>query len=133
MSIKNNRANEWPYLIVENKMLRNKDFYDKLTSKAQLLFFYLRSAYNPYKPDSVNKATNKIQVKLAYSYISKINGFHSYETINKALRELLNNGWIEIAEQGGKYGGQNAYYFPNQYGKFKNEKKNPHKKKKKRV
>jgi len=133
MAVENNRAKGWPYLLVENKMLRDENFYKILSAKAQLLFIYLRSAYNPRDPDydCINKATGKIQVKLAYSYISKINGFHSYATINKTLRELIENGWIEIAEQGGKYGSLNAYTFPNKYGAFKNEKKNPYKKKKK--
>lgn len=132
MSIQQNRSHNWPILIIENRMLRDKNFYQKLSAKAQLLFIYLRSAYNPHYPDSINKATNKIQVKLSYSYISKINGFHSYGTIRNALRELIDKGWIEITEQGGKYGGQNAYSFPNQYGKFKNGKNNPYKKKRKR-
>jgi len=132
MSIEQNRAITWPYLLVENRMLRDKEFYKALSAKAQLLFIYLRSAYDPRDPDSVNKATNKIQVKLSYSYISKIRGFHSYETIHKSFQELINKGWIEVTEQGGKYGGQNAYSFPNQYGKYVNGKKNPYKKKTKR-
>jgi len=131
MSIQQNRLQNWPYLLVENKMLRDKEFYKALSAKAQLLFIYLRSAYDPFDSDSVNKANGKIQVKLAYKYISKISGFHSYETIFKTFQELINKGWIEVTEQGGKYGGQNAYSFTNQYGKYVNSKKNPYKKKKK--
>ena len=131
--IEQNRAKTWPYLIIENKMLRDKEFYQELSAKAQLLFIYLRSAYDPYNSDSLNKATGKIQVKMSYSFISKINGFHSYETVRRAFQELIDKGWIEVTERGGKFGGKNAYSFPNQYGMFKNGKKKKSARRKKSV
>jgi len=104
-------------VLIKISMLRSKEFR-QLSPTAQLLWIYLRANFNPMNPDCTNRATGRDQVYLSYSEIKTVNGFHSSATISKAFKELIDNGWIQVAERGGLYAGPSAYYFIGPYGQF---------------
>jgi len=125
MSIVTNRKKS-PFVLIKIQMLRSPEFR-QLSPIAQLLWIYLRANYNPLNPECVNRATGRDQVYASYSELKTIHGFHSSATISKAFSELLNNGWIEVAEKGGLYAGRSAYYFSGPYGQFPLSQKMQHK------
>ncbi|GEM_PF-965195 len=116
MTLQQNRSNP-PFVLTQIRMLRSPEFR-KLSPTAQLLWIYLRANYNPLNPECTNRATGRDQVYLSYSELKTVNGFHSSATISKTFKELIDNGWIQVAEKGGLYAGRSAYYFIGPYGKF---------------
>ena len=94
-----------PFVMLKKDLLKDPD-WKKLTNSAKILWIYLRAKYN-YK--------TKGNVTLAYSEMIDM---MSTRTVSNALKELIDNGWIEKIKQGGLYGGLCSYRFIGKHKEF---------------
>jgi len=93
------------FVMVRCDLLKDPE-WKKLTNSAKILWIYLRAKYN-YK--------TKDNITLAYI---EMEGILSGKTFSRAIKELIDNNWIEKTKQGGLYGGLCSYKFNGKYKEF---------------
>ena len=74
-----------------NKEMLKSDEWKKLSSSAKIIYIYIKANYN---------GKNKDNLALTYSGLKKE---FAAGTVSKALKQLINNTWIEKTKHGGLY------------------------------
>ena len=79
------------YVALPHAVIRSHSF-KRLSPYAVKLMFDLLAQYNCFNNGDLSPAWTLMQP----------NGWRSKETLNKALKELLAGGWLELTRQGGR-------------------------------
>jgi len=93
------------FVAIPRKTLRCEE-WKKLSSRAKLLYIYIKSKYNSY---------NNGEIRLYYSELKGICGISSPATISKASQELQSKDWIKRTKCGGLYRYFNEYRLTGKY------------------
>jgi len=93
--------NHKSFVMLPRKMLRSEIWKD-LNPASKLFYIHLKGKYN---------GSNNGEIRLHYSELKGVKGISSPSTINKAIKELEEKGWIERKEPGGLYRRPNKFLF----------------------
>ncbi|MCX5748871.1 MAG: hypothetical protein NTZ10_01310 [Candidatus Saganbacteria bacterium] len=85
-----------PFVMLPNDLLDDANFR-RLSESTKIIYIYLKKSFNTKEP-----------FVLKLSYIS-MEDMISSKTMSKALKELIDNGFIEKIKQGGLFGGRTTY------------------------
>lgn len=84
---------------IERRTLK-EDPWQGLSACAKIFYIHLKSRYN---------GGNNGKIKFPYSAMKGVRGCSTNRAISKAVKELLDEGWIEINQVGGMYRHYNLY------------------------
>lgn len=93
-----------PFVMIRKDLLKDPN-WKKLSSSAKVVWIYLR--------DNYDYSNGTKETFLTYG---QMKGILSSRALSRALKELIDNLWIEKTKQGGLFGGICRYRFT---GKFK--------------
>lgn len=94
-----------PFVMVRKDLLQDLE-WKKLTSGAKILWLYLRNYWD---------YSNSKETSVTYS---QMKGIMSSRAMSRALKELLDNNWIENTKKGGLFKGISKYKFIGRYKDF---------------
>jgi len=95
-----------PFVLVRKDLLQDPE-WKKLSSGAKVAWIYLRNNYD--------YSNGSQETFLSYNQMT---GIMTAPTLSKALKELIENKWIEKTKHGGLFGGVCKYKFIGKYKDF---------------
>jgi len=94
------------FVAIERNVLRRCPEWRRLSLRAKVFYFYLKSKYN---------AINNGEIQLHFSELQDMPGFTSRGAFYAAKKELISTGWIEQTNPGGLYRNPNTYKLTGKY------------------
>ncbi len=101
-----------PFVALHKELINNPEYMEKLSLRAKVLYQMIKTKYNPNK--------NSGLIRLPYREVikKKCPGLRRFDPVSRAFKELINQGWLEVAEHGGLFGKVSLYRLTFKWDKY---------------